>query len=258
MSNDTYWKKFLGIPKYKIQWYARYYLYKLFGITFEKLKDQKDYWNTRGKEYFSEIIESGHIQYERFFQDMLVEELKTLEFNSFFEAGCGFGWNVKRVKQEFSHVSIGGLDFSFPQLFNSRKYLPTIEMPVVQGDACCMPYKDNAFDIGFTLGVYMNIHPDLIDLAVDEMIRISNKYIIHLEWDMENTTHELREKRIFKTNIISHDYRKLYTNRGKKILTFRTYNDFKDDFTKKYNETKVTTWEQFEGPEKYIFIVVKA
>ena len=85
-------------------------------------------------------------------------------------------------------------------------------MPAVCGDACNMPFKDDAFDVGFTLGVYMNVHPNKIDKAIDEMIRVTAKYIIHIEWDQENTTRKLREKRAFKTNIVSHDYKYLYAN----------------------------------------------
>ena len=253
----TYWKYFFGIPRYKIDWYFKYYMYKLFGIIFDKMHDQKDYWNTRGAEYFEEVFRSRHYKYEIFFQDMLIEELLNLEFKSFFEAGCGFGWNVKRVKQEFPDVRIGGLDFSLPQLKNSKVYIPEIYMPAAQGDTCFIPFKDKVFDVGLTLGVFMNIHPTKIDNAIDEMIRVSRKYIIHLEWDQDNTKPALREKRIFKTNIVSHNYRRLYESRGKKVLKFETYKDFEGRFYQRFKSTKVSTWESFEGPEKYIFIVIR-
>lgn len=259
MSKDknTYWKNFLGIPRYKIDWYYKYFLHKWFGFTFKKLYDQRQYWNERGREYFQEVFNSHHYNYEVFFQDMLIKELKGLAFKSFFEAGCGFGWNVKRVKQEFPEVMISGVDFSFPQLINSRNYLPDIFMPVAQADACFMPLKDASMDVGFSLGVFMNIHPDKIGKAIDEMIRVCKRYIIHLEWDQENTKPSLREKRIFKTNIISHNYRSLYESRGKKVLKFRTCNDFENDFNRRFPKTTVSSWEEFEGPGKYILILVE-
>lgn len=254
----TYWKNFLGIPKYKIDWYYKFYLYKMFGFAFDKLKDQKEYWNTRGKEYFEEFFASEYHKYELFFQDLLVEELRNLSFDSIFEAGCGFGWNVKRIKDEFPNAKIGGLDFSFPQLSNSRLYRKDIYMPVAQADACHMPWKNGTFDIGFTMGVFMNIHPKNIGLAIDELLRVTTKYIIHLEWDQDNTTPELRGRRIFKTNIVSHDYKKLYGDRGKKILRFSTYKDFEQRFLDRFQaSSKVKTWEQFEGPQKYTLTIVK-
>ena len=256
-NKQTYWRNFLGIPRYKIDWYFKYYLYKIFGCTFDKLNDQKEYWNTRGTEYYEEVFKSLHYDYEIFFQDMLIDELGKIDFNSFFEAGCGFGWNVKRVKTEFTNTKIGGLDFSIPQLCNSREYIPDIFMPAVCGDGCFMPFKDDAFDVGFTLGVFMNIHPDKIVKAIDEMIRVSRKYIIHLEWDQENTKPELKERRIPKTNIVSHDYRDLYGKRGKRIMKFETYQNFEKQYYQRHRSAEVTTWEQFEGPEKYILIVIE-
>lgn len=254
---DTYWRIFFGFPRYKIDWYFKYYLYKIFGFTFDKLKDQRRYWNTRGKKYYEEFFETEYYKYEIFFQDLLIDELRSFEFSSIFEAGCGFGWNVKRIKKEFPQVKIGGLDFSFPQLRNSKFYQSDIIIPVALGDNFFMPLKNNVFDIGFTMGVYMNIHPDKIDKAIDELLRVSKKYIIHLEWDQSNTRRELREKRIFKTNIVSHDYKKLYEKRRKNILKFLTYRDFEHKFYEQFTATKVKTWEQFEGPEKYIFVIVE-
>jgi len=253
----TYWNNILGVPRYKIDWYLKYYLYKIFGFKFNKLKDQRYYWNTRGAEYYNEVFNSHHYDYEKFFQDMLINQLKKMDYTSFFEAGCGFGWNVKRVKEEFPNVTITGLDFSIPQLCNSRNYNPDISMPAVCGDACNMPFKDDAFDVGFTLGVYMNVHPNKIDKAIDEMIRVTGKYIIHIEWDQENTTRKLREKRAFKTNIVSHDYKYLYKTRAKEIVKFETYNDFGDMFYDRFKTTEVLSWEQFEGAEKYILIVIQ-
>lgn len=254
---DTYWKSFLGIPKYKIDWYYKYYLYKMFGFVFDKMNDQKEYWNTRGTEYFEEFFASEYYKYELFFQDLLIQELCKLDFDSIFEAGCGFGWNVKRIKSEFPNAKVGGLDFSLPQLENSRLYKKEIYMPVVQGDACNMPWKDKAFDIGFTMGVFMNIHSRKIGSAVDELLRVSRKYVIHLEWDENNTTRSLRERRIFKTNIVSHDYRRLYEERGRKILGFFTYKDFENNFYDRFpSYKKIKAWEQFEGPSKYILIIV--
>ncbi len=258
IKKNTYWKTFLGIPKYKVDWYFKYFLYKLFGFTFGKLKDQREYWNTRGVEYYKEFFETEYARCEIFFQDLLIDELAALDFDSFFEAGCGFGWNVKRVKKEFPHVRVGGLDFSAAQLENSKLYLPEIEVSFSLGDACSMPFSDNFFDIGFTMGVYMNIHPSKIDRAVHELLRVSRKYIIHLEWDQDNAVDELRERRLFKTNIVSHDYKNLYEKRGKRVIKFATYKDFGQKFYELFPSTKVKSWEQFEGPSKYILIIVEA
>ncbi len=257
--STTYWKKIFGIDIFKVRYYSKWFLYKVFGLTLPKLKDQRAYWRRRGQIYMQEIFDSGYLDREVFFQDMLIEELRKLDFTGFFEAGCGFGWNIKRVKEEFPSVMVGGVDFSITQLQNSRQYLEGHDIPVVNGDNCFLPFKDDAFDVGFSLGVFMNIHPARIKMAVEEMVRVCKKYIIHLEYDENNTTPELKKKRAFKTNIVSHDYKNLYESLGKKVVKFQTYRDFGAAYQKHQTgiSTRLERWEGFEGPEKYIFIVIK-
>jgi len=257
---ESYWKKFLGIEMYKIEWYAKAWLYKLFGITLPKLADQRDYWIDRGQVYRDEILSSGYLDREVFFQDMLTDYLKRVEFSSFFEAGCGFGWNIGRIRKDFPETRVGGLDFSLTQLGNSKNYLPDSKFQLANGDACNMPFTDNAFDVGFSLGVFMNIHPDKIEAALREMLRVSGKYVIHLEYDETNTTGELRKKRAPKTNIVGHDYKALYESYGCEVLEFTTYKDFGEGYLAHARavSTDLDRWEGFEGAEKYIFIVVDA
>ena len=257
-ATSQYWKRIGGVDLFKVEYYAKYLLYKTFGLKLPKLRDQRDYWTRRGQVYMDEITASGYLEREVFFQEMLISQLRTLEFQSFFEAGCGFGWNIKRVKEEFPTARVGGVDFSLSQLKNSLAYTNGLSIPVTNGDACCLPFQDNAYDVAFSLGVFMNIHPDRIETALREMMRVSGKYIIHLEYDQDHTTPELREKRAFKTNIVSHDYVGMYKNLGGRILSFLTYEDFGDPYIdhQRAIKTGLDRWEGFEGPEKYVFLVV--
>lgn len=254
----TYWKKFLGIDLFKISYYAKWALYRSLGITLPKLKDQRAYWDRRAVSYMEDVFETGYHDREVFFQNMLVNELKRLEFTSCFEAGSGFGWNIKRMKKEFPHKRVGGLDFSITQLRNSKNYLKRDDIAVVNGDNCAIPFQENAFDVGFSLGVFMNIHPAKIKQALTEMSRVCKNYIIHLEWDEQHARSSLREQRAFKTNIISHDYQALYEALGKKIVTIKTYKEFEPDFVEfqKHIASRDTRWEGFEGVDKYVLFII--
>ena len=69
----------------------------------------------------------------------------------------------------------------------------------------------------------------------------------------------MREKRAPKTNIISHDYPALYEELGAEVMDFRSYRDFGaayDEHVRKVT-SNLDRWEGFEGPEKYIFTVIK-
>ncbi len=255
----TYWKRILGIDLFKVKYAVQYGLYKTLRIALPKLKSQRLYWAERGTVYKDEILASGYLEREVFFQDLLVNELRGIDFQSCFEAGCGFGWNVKRVKDEFPQVRVSGLDFSLSQLINSKEYMRDSSIPVVNGDNCAMPFRDNSFDVGFSVGVFMNIHPASIRAAFREMMRVCRKYIIHLEYDENHTTPALREKRAFKTNIISHDYKALYASLGANVIRVSTYKEFGEAYYSHQEKiaSPLQRWEGFEGPEKYILIVIQ-
>ncbi len=256
--SKNYWKKFFGVEIFKVEYYLKWMLYNLFGLKLPKLKDQRNYWDNRAVSYMDDVFKTGYHDREVFFQNMIVNELKRLDFESCFEAGCGFGWNIRRMKEEFKDKRVGGLDFCITQLINSNEYLNGYDISVVNGDNCTIPFKENAFDIGFSLGVFMNIHPDKIEMALKEMTRACKKYIIHLEWDAQYAKPALSESRAFKTNIVSHDYKALYESLGKKVVKLSTYKDFEQDFINFQNSVKSddSRWEGFEGPDKYVLVVV--
>ena len=253
--------KILGIESFKLEYMIKKILYQTLRIRLPKLRTQHPYWMLRGKDYMKDFFLSGYSELEIFFQDLIIAYLKELKWSSLFEAGCGFGWNLKRAKQEFPENDIGGLDFSLLQLYNGRySYFKDIpEIAVVGGDITEMPYIDNAFDIGFSLGVFMNIHKAKINKAIDEMIRVSKKYIIHFEYDENYADRELKEKRAFKTNIVSHNYYEIYKERGLKIKDFKTYKEIDPLYMKfiKKNKCDLKRWEKWEGVSKYTVIVVE-
>lgn len=255
-ASQQYWKKFLGIEMYKIDYCLKQFLYKSLGITLPKLKEQREYWLRRGEVYRDEILQSGYLDREVFFQDMIIRSIGECNVDSAFEAGCGFGWNIKRIKETWPHMRVGGLDFSPTQLQKGKEYMAGLEIVTEQGDACDMPFADNAFDLGFSLGVFMNIHPSRIHLAAAEMLRVCRRYVLHVEYDATRCTPEFRDKRAFKTNIVPHDYKQVYEALGAKTLQLQTYEDFGEAF-RIHERTQVKNplnrWEGFEGPEKYTF-----
>ncbi len=263
MSNSQhqtqYWKRFLGVDLFKVEWFLKKGLYAYLGVRLPKLKSQQTYWMRRGEVYRDEFLASGYAEREVYFQNMLVAKLRELEFDSFFEAGCGFGWNVARVKDEFPSARVGGVDFSETQLENAALHMGDREFDFVTGDICEMPLADDQYDIGFSLGVFMNIHQEKIRQACEQMLRVSKRYVIHLEYDETRTNQALREKRAFKTNIISHDYKAIYESLGKKIVELKTYEDFGNAFWAHAKDISVglERWEGLEGPGKYVWMVVE-
>ncbi|MDR3044990.1 MAG: hypothetical protein LBU75_12145 [Desulfovibrio sp.] len=43
-TRDKHWKTVCGIEPFKVEYRLKEFLYKTFGITLPKLRDQRDYW----------------------------------------------------------------------------------------------------------------------------------------------------------------------------------------------------------------------
>lgn len=59
---------------------------------------------------------------------------------------------------------------------------------IIKGDALDVPFKDNYFDLVFTNGVLIHIAPENIKIAMNEMCRVSKKYIWGLEYFADEYT----------------------------------------------------------------------
>jgi len=80
---------------------------------------------------------------------------------------------------------------------------------IIKASAFDIPFKDNYFDLVFTSGVLIHIHPKDIKISINEIYRCSKKYIWGLEYfsdkGYEEVNYRRKSKMLWKTN-----FRKLY------------------------------------------------
>ena len=257
---SSFWenKKIFGVELFKISFLFKKYLWMLLRIKLPKLKSQKVYWNTRGEVYKDEFFDSDYHKIEIFYQDYFIQILKKLKFQSVLELGCGFGWNLKRIDREFK-CSIYGIDFSKSQIENSKSFLNNNKIQIIEGRITKLPYENESVDLLFSFGVLLNLHYSEINQVVNEAIRVSKKYIVHVESNEKYYTRQLRNNRIFKTHIISHDLFKIYKSKGLSIEFFASYKDLIKDFKnfKANIQHEHKRWEPMEDCSKYTFSVFK-
>ncbi len=82
------------------------------------------------------------------------------------EAGCGFGFNVRRLTRENSCFA---LDISKKAIGVVKKEVPSS----LVGDIQRMPFKDGSFDLVFNAGVIE--HFESSETALKEMVRVLDK-----------------------------------------------------------------------------------
>ena len=96
------------------------------------------------------------------------------------EVGCNVGWNL-----EYLHR------LAVPELYGIEPQPYAVERArwrgpafgVLQGTAFDLPFKDGYFDLAFTSGVLIHIAPESIGNALDEMHRVSRRWIVAIEYD---------------------------------------------------------------------------
>jgi pseudaminic acid biosynthesis-associated methylase len=62
------------------------------------------------------------------------------------------------------------------------------DISVVQGSAFDLPFDNGQFDMVFTSGVLIHIAPSELDKIMDEMFRVTNKYIWGFEYFSDEHT----------------------------------------------------------------------
>ena len=63
----------------------------------------------------------------------------------------------------------------------ARRADPTLT--IVPGTAFALPFRDGCFDLAFTSGVLIHISPDDLGRAIDELYRVTSRWLIVIEYD---------------------------------------------------------------------------
>ena len=91
------------------------------------------------------------------------------------EVGCNIGYNLKSLR-DLGFSNLHGIDISPYAVEEANKTFPFLK--VSEGSALELPFLDNSFDVIFTCGVLIHIHPNELKTVMKEINRCSSKYIL--------------------------------------------------------------------------------
>jgi ubiquinone/menaquinone biosynthesis C-methylase UbiE len=176
--------------------------------------DVEDYWLERGKKCFAEPKKWGFFYQREVHKEeqMLMGLLKTFGFDSILEVGCGYGRVTKLVLRNFPKVKkMKAIDISPHQIQNARRYVTDKRVVFDLGNVKDMEelkWKDDEnYDLVIAVSVLMHIPLEEIELAIKNMVEISNKHIVNIDWF--RPTIAIQEGYCF-----AHDYTRLYKKFG--------------------------------------------
>jgi pseudaminic acid biosynthesis-associated methylase len=95
------------------------------------------------------------------------------------EVGCNVGWNLEYLRR----LGVRELHGVEPQAYAVERAMRGPGVTIVQGTAYALPFADASADLAFTSGVLIHIAPETIGAALDEIYRVSARWIVAIEYD---------------------------------------------------------------------------
>ena len=210
----------------------------------EKLVKDTYVWKEKEEEAYKKVdLTSG--EFTRFAAKSIAKEMKALEFNSILEVGIGEATTICDILLDLpDKKNVYGIELSLSRLYYAREFVEQkkVSIELAVGDMFSLPFEDDSVDLVFTY-YCIDAHRGKEKQALEEMLRVSRKYIILVEPTYELGNEETK-KRIDEQRYINNLVETL-SSMNVKILEHRLF----DIFTYN-NNSAITILEKTTKKEK--------
>lgn len=108
------------------------------------------------------------------FIDALVQQVGLLKPTRLLEAGCGEGFVTKSIIAAYPNISINAIDIDPDAVEKARERNPAAD--ITKGNVTTLDFDDDSFDLVLCTEVLEHLEEP--HLALDELCRVSNRYVI--------------------------------------------------------------------------------
>lgn len=136
-----------------------------------------------GNEYVDRC--AGSVEHVLALQTLWMEILRHVESPpllsggvSIAEIGCNVGLNLRALKALLYSARLTGIEPNAKARERAWEHLSDIR----EGTAQAIPLEDNSVDLAFTSGVLIHIPPSDLLQACSEIVRISKRYVVAIEY----------------------------------------------------------------------------
>jgi pseudaminic acid biosynthesis-associated methylase len=127
----------------------------------------------------AELDELNRQEYGVSRTDMNKQFLHNISIKTILEVGCNVA-NQLRCLQAMNYEHLYGIELQLYAVEKAKEITKGIN--IIQGSAFDIPFKDAYFDLVFTSGVLIHLSPNDVHFALDEIFRVSGKYIWGFEY----------------------------------------------------------------------------
>lgn len=136
--------------------------------------------------------------------------LKTFNWISLIEIGCGAGANLVNIVKNFPNKQLGGIDVNKDAITLAKETLKGALLKVGSGDDIMM--SDKATDVVLTDMLLIYVSPSRIDSYIKEIKRLCRSHIVLCEFHEPSFYGRIKLRA--KEGYFAHDYRKLLEKHG--------------------------------------------
>lgn len=167
----------------------------------------KEFWDSWADTFIDDNWQvQTHAQHE-----WILQKIKDIKPQSILEIGCGFGRNIKfLIDNGVIPKKITGVDISQKMLKKAKQYINTSDVRLVISDIHKLPFSDKSFDLVLLHGILMHVSKQNIEVALKEVFRVTNKWIIAVEQNYNGNEYTF-----------VHDYKKLLRYFGGEITEYK-------------------------------------
>jgi ubiquinone/menaquinone biosynthesis C-methylase UbiE len=143
---------------------------------------QGDDWGNKENDWVRGYWDSRDHSHRSF----LMKRIFKLSPSSILEIGCNCGPNLYIFAKKFPDAEIRGIDVNPMAVQKGNEWfteegISNVKLLVGKADDL-RQFKDKSFDVVFTDAVLIYIGPDKIKKVIEEMLRVTRKALIFLEW----------------------------------------------------------------------------
>ena len=173
---------------------------------FKNTKYWSDYWRLRKIDWQKSYTSTWQHPHRYIISGIL----HTFPWISLLEIGCGSGANLINIIKQFPNRQLGGIDINPEAIEQAQKTFTGAFLKV--GSLEDIMISDNATDVVLSDMALMYIDPFKIDKAINEIKRITRKYVIFCELHSSNLYDRIRLRLTSGYN--AYNYKKLLTRHG--------------------------------------------
>lgn len=169
-------------------------------------KDHREYWKNRKIDWDQAYLST----WDHPHRQLIIWALKTFNWLSLWEIGCGPGANLMKIAKEIPNRQLGGSDINEDAIELARKTFVNGHFRVESVEDLLL--SDRACDVILSDATLIYIGPDKIKSTINELKRITRERIVFCELHSNNWWKRWVYR--YKTGYNVYNYKKLLENAG--------------------------------------------